>query len=393
MSVNKRESILRRNPYRDRRSFVARAMGLSPIGDIAGATLSESVGTQTITWETATDWDNEKSHNNIRHDPFSGESVLRRGPQLGDHNPIWYWAINSGSGSIDDKTANAYDGTLNDSVWSSFTSGSAIEARFNGYHTDTNGSSDSNITWGTNIDYSDTATRTLEFWALIPSDANNGWVGGTDNSYEFGYGGPSTEFRWYWGESDGGANNISNTQDTIDGTWHYYKLVIDPGNSTYKLRIDETNYTTTSSKLSSDPNNPTFGQRQGGDKGFLGDHMTVYIAEARWCNSIIADSEDGYSDGTLTAGTKSFSTSSKPDLQNLSYDLRGTGTGTGNGIDLDVVGSPGTGSEEVVTQSLDGASSYSLTWSNSHTDFEIVVKMPRPSTPGSPELSRVELVN
>jgi len=50
MSIaNPKSSILRKNPYRYRRSFIARAMALNPIGDIANPALSE--GTQeTITW-------------------------------------------------------------------------------------------------------------------------------------------------------------------------------------------------------------------------------------------------------------------------------------------------------------------------------------------------------
>lgn len=74
-----------------------------------------------------------------------------------------------------------------------------------------------------------------------------------------------------------------------------------------------------------------------------------------------------YTTGSIETATKSFATDVQPDLSGLTYSLNG------GSMSVDVIGSPGTGSEETVTQTLDGSSSYSLSWSNSHTDFRIKV--------------------
>lgn len=90
--------------------------------------------------------------------------------------------------------------------------------------------------------------------------------------------------------------------------------------------------------------------------------------------------------GDLETATKSFASSKTPDLQNLSYSLNG------ESITLDVIGSPGTASEEIVSQTLDGSTSYSLSWSSSHTDFRIKVNLDTTDPTISPTFDAVSLV-
>lgn len=91
------------------------------------------------------------------------------------------------------------------------------------------------------------------------------------------------------------------------------------------------------------------------------------------------------SSGSLTTVERSFSSPQTPDLTGLVYTLNG------ETISVDVVGSPGTASEEVVTQSLGGATSYDLTWSNSHSDFEVVFNLSTADTSTTPQVDDLTL--
>jgi len=89
--------------------------------------------------------------------------------------------------------------------------------------------------------------------------------------------------------------------------------------------------------------------------------------------------------GSLTTATKSFSSTQNPNLQNLQYSLNG------QSITADIIGSPGTPSEETVTQTLGGATSYPLTWSNAHTDFRVRPTLSTSDPTVTPTISRIEL--
>jgi hypothetical protein len=71
------------------------------------------------------------------------------------------------------------------------------------------------------------------------------------------------------------------------------------------------------------------------------------------------------SSSSLTTETKSFTQETEPDLAELDYTLNG------DSITLDVIGSPGTASEEINSVTLDGATSYGITWNSSHQDFRV----------------------
>lgn len=91
------------------------------------------------------------------------------------------------------------------------------------------------------------------------------------------------------------------------------------------------------------------------------------------------------SSGSITTGTKTFSTPTRPDLSDLTYSLNG---GT---ITITVTGSPGDTTEETVTQTLTGFSEYSLSWSSDHAKFKITVDFSVTDTSATPTLSKVEV--
>jgi hypothetical protein len=84
------------------------------------------------------------------------------------------------------------------------------------------------------------------------------------------------------------------------------------------------------------------------------------------------------SSGSLTTVEKSFSSPQKPDLTGLVYTLNS------QSITVDVVGSTGTASEERVSVTLDGATQYELSWSNSHTDFRLEYSLSTSDTSQTP---------
>lgn len=92
-------------------------------------------------------------------------------------------------------------------------------------------------------------------------------------------------------------------------------------------------------------------------------------------------------DGWLETDTRSFSEPAEPALSDLVYSLND------GSITLEVTGSPGTSSEETLTQTLDGSTSHNLNWGSSHSDFRVTVQMDvaeRNATP--PTLSTLNLV-
>lgn len=104
-----------------------------------------------------------------------------------------------------------------------------------------------------------------------------------------------------------------------------------------------------------------------------------------WDDGYIDDASGPLTTSTLTTGTKSFSSEAKPDLTGLDYALNS------QSIALDVIGSPGTASEETKSVTLTGDSSYSLDWSSAHTDFRIAVTLTSSDGETTPTVNTLSL--
>jgi len=91
-----------------------------------------------------------------------------------------------------------------------------------------------------------------------------------------------------------------------------------------------------------------------------------------------------YDTGNLLTATKSYPTDVKPDLRSLEYSLNG------GSIELTVIGSPETASEEQVSQSLGGANEYDLSWTESHSDFRVKILLTK-SGSNTPRFSGLAL--
>jgi len=182
----------------------------------------------------------------------------------------------------------------------------------------------------------------------------------------------------------GGETILLSSPSPSYDTWRQFEIIIDWGSGTFDVNWYDLDGS------SSDQSGTGF--------SFINSSTAigrVAISDENWIGGAGSANDDQYSDDVtalftdsdLTTGTKSFSSSVSPDLQNLTYSLNG------QSVTLDIIGSPGTGSEEVVSQTLDGSASYTLTWSNSHTDFRVKVNMSSNDGITDPSVSRVELVS
>lgn len=188
-----------------------------------------------------------------------------------------------------------------------------------------------------------------------------------------------------------GATSISTD------TWYRFAATIDAANDTVKVFVNGSEDGSGTGTLSGSDSAWT----DDGDEGWAVAHLTrdSSISKSEFVDGVVeyphvfhrtlSDTEISNMSslsGTLTTATKSFSSDAKPDLQNLSYSLNG------GSITLDIIGSPGTASEEVVSQQLDGATEYSLSWSNLHTDFRMKPKLSSTDAETTPVFNGGELV-
>jgi hypothetical protein len=332
---------------------------LSPIGDIASATLTEQAGSETVTWSTASDWDNAVSESYVDHDTTSDIVNMVRGldsfedfsPGDTPGSPYTNVASNvdiTNTQAFDGSNSLKFEGIQNVGITLDLTSNPQTPDEFVWYHYETGSETDHSLTvLNGNGD------------PIVRSGSNNPqqiYVTGTQGEQ---IAKPSTRVWHKWR-----FFNFDYTNGTFDVEW------AEPSSNTSVTRTgqDGLNSFSNIGGWEVDRN----GYWQGGSAS----------SEDSWVDLVWGV----YATSTLTTSTKAFSSAGKPNLQNLSYTLNG------QNITLEIIGSPGTASEEVVTQSLDGSTSYSLSWSNTHTDFRVKMKLESTDRTTTASVSKVELV-
>jgi len=355
----------------------------------------------TLTWSTASEWDNAVSEVGVVHDTVGDRndaSVIRKGYPAFDRGGTAlseYWPsddsgspLNGAVGNLDLSVTGAtfgstgvfdtsevdYDGA-DDVAEGSATGGGVFDPQGGGY----------TITCWVNTDQFGSGD-----YGAIAGSRDSG--GATSHSLKL-YKGNSGEFRWRVDNDSAGTAFPQSSFNPSNGTWYFLAGRLDDAAGTADLWVNGSERDSGSIGSVDYPNNvevvlgadPDSPSQQNYD-GRLG--------EIRYYKRALSDTEltalwDVYnSESTLTTQTKSFSNNQTPDLQNLVYDQ----SATGESIILDIIGSPGTASEEVVSQTLDGATSYSLTWSNSHVDFRIKPRLSTSEVRNTPTFSKAELV-
>lgn len=355
------------SPFRrrsDRRSIL-RALPLNPIGDIANPALSEST-VSPVRWETQSDWDNAVSESYADHP--SGVVSMAPGndsfEDLADGNAVpAAWnpvsaAIDSGRGgsegslSVDNNDGPSGGTAKEDYAFASTVPGGVAPATitFAYYETSSSG--------GIGFEVWDSADSNI----ILRVGSANPEVGYND------------------------TGDIISSPSPEYGEWRRFTITFDWANDQYDILWEDVTGSTSDQTVSGAP---FMNSASGIGASYIGAAGNVSWSGAGNAgangNEWIDEAYGVYYQSSITTATKSFSVNTKPNLSNLSYTLNG------ETIVLDVIGSPGTASEEIVTQTLDGSTGYSLTWSNSHTDFRIKASLESASRDTSPSVDVLEL--
>jgi hypothetical protein len=325
---------------------------LGPIGDMGEATLTELIGTSKITWETEADWDNAVVDDRARHP----SATLLAGVGLDDFKDL----------TDGNSLPTPYDSTnLQASTSRSYTG--SVSARTTG-------------TGGGLPSFPTAITEDGATWQFLYNEDSS------QNGFSLTPRNASGQIITYLGsnnpqvtvdDGDGNQELVSSPSPDYD-TWRRFTITLDFTNDQYDLLWEDVGGSTADQTLTG--------------RSFANSASEVSewrVTDAPWGGPASAtwlDLVEGvYYDASLTTATKSLTQSGQPDLVDLSYSL-----GSGE-ISLTAIGSPGTASEESVTQVLDGASSYTLSWTDSHTDFRVKVDITALARNTSPSLESVSL--
>lgn len=359
-------------------------MALDDLNGIANITLDLA---ETKTWETASDWNAAAAEDRVIHDSYT-DTVASK-VQMG-YAPSWLsnlvaiYPLDEDSGSTAyDYSGNALDGTINGATVGQ-AGGVVNTSRYSFDGTD------DYVDLGSPSALQLTDDFTIAGWVEV-SDLSSDrcittWANGNWSHFPFHLVVKSSGFIRL-NKSDASTNADSNT--TLSTNTRYFIVVHNDANNDVRYWING----------SADANNPISveDQTNNGDTHCAlsrsdNQFFSGYQNFMMFFNSALSSTQaqnlyDAVSSGYLESATKTFSSSVTPDLQNLDYTLNA------QTIDLDVIGSPGTASEEIQTVTLDGGTAYTLTWTNSHADFRVRPNISSTDETTSPTMNRIELVN
>jgi len=354
---------------------------MSFLTNVAGLT-----ATQSIAWETASDWDNAVSESGVVHESVSNTdhtdaAIAKMGFSYENpaNSPSALWTFDESSGDIIDQVGSS-DLSVTGASYDS-------EGLLGTTALDTDGADDE--MGGTVMPLADpTGEWTwLCYLNLESTSRQNIFQFLDDDTSEYISVGVAQTGEWKI-FSDG---RTGGTGTTVSTGWVLVGLTHD-GSGEFELFLDATSDYTSSagstSWLSGLDNTNFAGTTQ----------LQGFFTEARFDASWVfptklsaSEQQDFYdvvnSPGSLTTATKEFGISQRP---NLIADVNLNGVSS---FDVDVIGSPsGTPETNTVSVDTDGENSYSVTWSNSHTDFRV---KPKPDNGGdvtvTPEINKLEL--
>lgn len=212
----------------------------------------------------------------------------------------------------------------------------------------------------------DGATPTQVTWAYYETSRSGGnayWVENTSGDTILALGTANPQFGYTGG--DGGEEMINSPNPEYE-EWRLATVTFDWGAETFDVLWED--LTGSSSPIES-TGNPFMNSASGiGEVGMGewrdigGQGNAVPNGGAEWTDNIYGVPIHS----TLTTPVKSFPSPQTPNIENAVYALN-----SGN-VTLDVTGSPG-GESETVSASLGGEASAELSWSSSHTDFQVDV--------------------
>lgn len=347
------------------------------------------VAASPLTWETAADWDGATSEAGVVHEAWGdlpGDGTVQIGfpsyDMFGGGGLVSYWPMDEDSGSTVTDRAGSNDGALNGSASFGTTSLHGMTG------VDLPGADGDYISVpdAASLDISDQYTLAIVM-SFDSQDNFNSLFGKSDSSNYVAYELRQVSGQLEWGFFNGswyritGASTISNsTLYLIVGTYNAGDLTLYlNGSSDASTASFPTSAPTGSGEV--DIGRYAYGNSNAID----GQYHMARLYNRELTSTQVQTLYDTLTGGSLTTATKSFGSNRQPDLQNLSYSLNG------QSITLDVIGSPGTASEEIVSQALDGSTSYTLTWGSGHTDFRVKLNLSTTNEFQTPTVSRVEV--
>lgn len=380
-----------------RRLGALKAKPLGSIGDIGGHSFGS---VDKITWEDAADWDDANDEERVVHEDLGDfvESEISLGfPIRDDH--LAYWHLHDDGGPVED----AIDGNdASEDGNPSYGATGVLGTDAVDFAGDGGFNAGKSSAWEFGSGEAFTVNVVLR-WPDNTTDrqmiVGNGGGWGSEGFILFATVDDNDDWDIRWEVGEDGSTNYTRDIDDGDltaGTWYLITATHPADGNVGNVYYNESDNVSTVSDDSVTGSivgeydlgigKEFFASGGGPDDTPFTDKMAfVQIHEGEWSKS---DHDDYYQTllgGHLTTATKSFGGSTQPDLSDLDYELNG------ESIDVEVIGSPGSGSEETVQQSLDGSSSYNLSWSDSHTDFRVRVDIDTEDKEASPTLNRLSL--
>lgn len=190
----------------------------------------------------------------------------------------------------------------------------------------------------------------------------------------------------YQGDGGGTFENVNATAALSAGAWQFWTVVYD-GTST-RLYVDGVEVAS-GSIVGPDPTGDSW--VVGANTAASAEYMSGDMADLRLYSHALTGSEIQYLYDVGATGR--VLTASKTHSSAVSPDLRADVTLNGESATAYVTGSPGTASGETLSVSLsNGSNDYTLSWANSHDDFEIEVVTDLASPTNRVEVNRLALL-
>lgn len=293
-----------------------------------------------------------------------------------------HYPLQEDSGDAQDATGNGNAGTVNGATQGATGILGATAYSFDG--------TDDNVSVGNPFDFG-AGECSVSMWANIPTLSNYAVFFGTDTSSpKFALDSPGVDpgkMRFF---VDDGTNSATATTPNAydDGAWHHLTGVWD--DTTAYIYVDGVERATAS--------NSNVGNFDGGKTKAIAEaansgtgNAPADIAAVRCYDHALTPGEVQYLHDVATTGT--ILTATKTHGSSITPDLRVDVTLNSQAATAYVIGSPGTSSEEVKSATLsNGSNDYTLSWSNSHTDFRVQVIADLSSVTSRVEVNRAALL-
>lgn len=268
----------------------------------------------TVTWETATDWDNTQSEDGVVHEAVANtdhddDGVVKKGyshtSPLFSSNLVGYWPLNEDSGSTAyDFSGNGYDGTLN---------GPTVgQTGLLGTSTYSFDGADDYISIPTVNEPGNTDRITMVVWVNMSSLSSRGMhissrdeAGGGGTAYSIGTDSAGT-IRWQIKDESVTFYDALGSTSYDDGNWHMLAGTYDGSDLTAYVDVSEDANTSVSSGTILSPSVSDIGRLAGNTTNYTNGRLAypqIYdralsVSELQTLYDIVV------TNGTLTTAAK-----------------------------------------------------------------------------------------